>query len=396
MTKPTEELLWASGETAVKEETTAKQKTHGWTTSDDTVNGTAQRPVLENQNWWQDQVGSLVKFAGDSLPDDAAAVQVVDLWEWDTANLGQLDTQLSGQLPFIDDIEVSSGDLLFTRDNSTPPVNGDPWLDFQPETQYGGMFYEFQDMLDRGIGIRLVDGNDVIWTVFNANGTGLADFSIPTNLASIPEGLIKSGVGNDLNFTIQSSSTDVSIEKIDAGVTTFPSDFTGFVALDISNFATKNPNGIRAVLYGQQATEITTGGISSAKTPKRRWIRPALTSNSNKDSSPALQWPIAWEPGKRYSLHFLLAMDSSATPVDSEGVIYAEPTALTPIHGYTTTALMDVIMIKCEFTGPFGTTRKGISFSSTNLMNDNNEDGNMDDMYPGIQLSNVLTLEEIE
>jgi hypothetical protein len=55
-TKPTETTDWATDGAALKTVPTSNQKTHGWSTSDDTVSGVPVRPNLQNQNGWQNTV----------------------------------------------------------------------------------------------------------------------------------------------------------------------------------------------------------------------------------------------------------------------------------------------------------------------------------------------------
>ena len=391
-TRPTGPVEWAANSDSIKEETTAKQKTHGWTTSDDTLSGTKPRPVIKNQNYWQDTVASYVNFVSENSPDDD--IDSFDLWEWDTANLGQLDTRTSGALKFIDLISESGGNLEFKKNTSTLLTDGDPWLDFQPETQFGGMHYEFQDMLARGIAIRLVDGDDAEWTIYNAGSDNrLADTA--SNLASLPEGSLKA-VTNSLTFTIQVASTDIAIQKVKDGVTTFPSDFVGFVSLTISNFATKNPGGIRAVLYGDVNLDFSTGGKSPSKMPRQRWIRPANISKVTKGFNPNIQWPISWEPGKRYSVNFWLSNDSLIQPpYTAIGDVIAGPTGTDYIHSYGMSSGLNAIDIKFEFTGPFQVTRKAIALTETIAIEDQGLYGPIETVYPYAQDMNILTVEEI-
>ncbi len=80
--KPTGSVDWATDAGALKIAPSAKQKTHGWTTSDDTISGTPVKPDLQRQNGWQNNVNEWVDYletTTDDLvnPDPSASTRFI-------------------------------------------------------------------------------------------------------------------------------------------------------------------------------------------------------------------------------------------------------------------------------------------------------------------------------
>lgn len=69
-TKPTSSLEWATDPGALKAvDSTAENKTHGWNTSDGTINGTPPSPNLQIQNYWNNAVYQWTEYLDAELDE---------------------------------------------------------------------------------------------------------------------------------------------------------------------------------------------------------------------------------------------------------------------------------------------------------------------------------------
>lgn len=275
MAKPTESTEWSSDAGSLKTTTTANQKTHGWNTSDGTATGVPPRPNLQNQNYWQYAVHQWVEWFSAELPDDDFTI--VDLWRWDIC-----DTSGGKSGNYLDGFRESSGIAGALEMHYADGAYGYDWVSDKGDALMASRYWELLDMFSRGIGFQIIDASDVVWTVYpTGNWT---NFNTPTNNGINWVNLVANLSGGpggpsyvELDPAAWVGNEFFTIRKDDAGVITNPADFSGFTAITHANFATYNPNGVRAVLVGNanNSHEYTTGEGKrvSVKDLKPRWIR---------------------------------------------------------------------------------------------------------------------------
>jgi len=70
-TKPTISVKWADGASALKINTSIKQQDWGWTTSNNTITGTPEKPILQYENGWRYAVWQWVKYLDEKTTEIA-------------------------------------------------------------------------------------------------------------------------------------------------------------------------------------------------------------------------------------------------------------------------------------------------------------------------------------
>ena len=274
MAKPTKSTEWATDGAALKADPDAGQISYGWSTSDNTVNGTPVKPNLQQQNGWQNAVYQWIDWMDGQLPDGELAI--VDLWRWDLCDTssGKTGNYIDGfreHASLTGALEMYYSDAVFAFD----------WVSTKSDVMMGSRYWEVLDMFSRGIGFQIVDASDVIWTVYpTGNWT---DFNTPSNNILNWVRLDIGGSGthnNDIIFKSPAAPTGnplFTIRKDDGGVITNPTNFAGFTTITNANFATYNPNGVRAVLVGNKNLDFsytsTAGNRIALKDLKKRWVR---------------------------------------------------------------------------------------------------------------------------
>ncbi len=307
MAKPTKTTEWATDGAALKADPDAGQISYGWSTSDNTVSGTPVKPNLQQQNGWQNAVHQWLQYFDGELPD--GELTIVDLWKWDIC-----DTSSGKSGNYLDGIKESSGISGALEMHYTDGAYGYNWLSERGDALMTSRYWEVLDMFSRGIGFQIVDGSGVIWTVYPTGNW--FTFSTPTNngLNWVNlEANLSADVGSPSYVQFDPSASVgnelFTIRKDDGGVITNPTDFTGFTALTNANFATYNPNGVRAVLVGNKNLDFsytsTAGNRIALKDLKKRWIRTwqasdfAITPNDFSTSG-RFNTYIPLENGKTY------------------------------------------------------------------------------------------------
>lgn len=282
MAKPTKSTEWATDGAALKADPDAGQISYGWSTSDNTLNGTPVKPNLQQQNGWQNAVYQWIDWMDGQLPD--GELEIVDLWRWDLCDTSGLKTG-----NYLDGFKESSGISGALEMHYTDTAYAAfTWTSMKADAMMASRYWEVLDMFSRGIGFQIVDSSDVIWTVYpTGNWT---TFNTPTNnnLNWVNLEANITGTSGGPNYVQFDPSASVgnelfTIRKDDGGVITNPSDFTGFSAITNANFATYNPNGVRAVLVGNKNLDFsytsTAGNRIALKDLKKRWVRTWLISD---------------------------------------------------------------------------------------------------------------------
>ena len=281
MAKPTKTTEWATDGAALKADPDAGQISYGWSTSDNTINGTPVKPNLQQQNGWQNAVYQWIEWMDGQLPD--GELTIVDLWRWDLC-----DTSGSKTGNYLDGFKESSGIAGALEMHYTDGAYIIGWASDKADTMMASRYWEVLDMFSRGIGFQIVDASNVIWTVYPTGNW--STFDTPTNNGVNWVNLEANfnGTSGGPNYVQFDPSASVgnelfTIRKDDGGVITNPTDFTGFAAITNANFATYNPNGVRAVLVGNKNLDFsytsTAGNRIALKDLKKRWIRTWMTSN---------------------------------------------------------------------------------------------------------------------
>ncbi len=278
-TKPTVSTEWAIDAAALKEQPDGAQRDFGWSTSDNTINGTPVKPNLQNQNAWQSNVHDWFQYFDEVAPGGDTQ-DSIDLWQWDTSDV----VAAGGFDPYLDTIEEDSGNLVWRY---TDGSFVDDWTHNKADIYTAARYWEIRDMLGNGIGIRMVDGADVIWTVVpNWQTISAGDVTMLNSIST--------AASNSINMTLTAAGPPFqffTIIKDDGGVITTPDDFTGFSALTSANFYSKNTNGVRAILIGDKAVAYSYAAKSpsanlgpflttAARQPRRKWYRPIVVGNS--------------------------------------------------------------------------------------------------------------------
>lgn len=306
MTKPTGDTDWGLLPDSLKLEPTAKMKTHGWTTSDDTITGSPPKPTLQHQNGWNYNVSLWMDWLDDNFP---ALLTFGDLWKWDTGGVfgGTVD-------PFTTTISITNGveELTWERETSSPAST---WAGFSPDCLFGAKFLEFYDMMGRGLSLKIIDAASVEWIIYNPLGEGLADPQTEPVATILGELDGSTAAERILQFSINSAADNIAIVKDGVVV----SDFTGFTTLTSANFVSNNPDGIRVGRFSGSPSDssysFTTDVLKAAGRPTRRWIRPCNHSSSSvmaSDDTPAIQFRMDFEPGISYRYIIDLSIDSKA------------------------------------------------------------------------------------
>ena len=397
MTKPTVSTEWASDSAALKADPSYTQQILGWTTNDGTETGTPVKPNLHHQNGWQYNVYTWLGWIEENTPDDVP----VDLWKWDVGSYvdgtnADDGTNIMDSLSVVDSVPGDGEFLQWLRGDRGQLSDANAWVDFQAETYFGSAMYEFTDMLGRGVAISIVDANDVTWTIFNTNGSGLTITSTSTSLSG--ESTDATGSNRILTFKILSSCPDVSIRTDTAGVIAFPSNFLGFGTLTSANFDTKNPDGIRAVLYGNKDVDVLLGGKAEFPRPKKRWIFPAINSKVTQETSPFMYWRFVYEYGVRYQADFIFVATASGGFKTNTGLYAIDPGTSERVGLYAMSIARETYQISQQFYGPNDVVTLNKNFKIQSSLGMALEGGGQSMFlnYHEVQESNILIIEELD
>ena len=325
-TKPTENTEWATDAGSLKIEPTPRHRTQGWTTSDDTINGVPEKPTLQHQNGWNYNAHLWAKWIQDNFPNTSGDYAFEDLWKWDT--LGILNNGFT--FPFVTAVTFSgSGSkyLDFYRDTFANPGNGF-WSSYQASCGFGSMFFEFYDMMGRGLAIKLFDNSSQEWVIYS-DSKGLQENPVEP-LATI-SGNQTSNLAAErvLNFRINADSPDIKITRNGIPVTNF-STFSSIS--DSATWILRNPNGIRVGRYhatgdiGKSQFNSTINSINLFSRPTRRWIKPVAnpyvdTGFGPDDTSPEPVFLMDLEGGKRYE--WVIDLNFTSNPSAGSVDLYA-------------------------------------------------------------------------
>ncbi len=389
MSKPIVSTEWASDGSALKVAPSVTQQNFGWPTSDNTVNGVPVKPNLQQQNGWQYAIHTWLDFIDLNTPDDLGEISLVDLWEWDAISyMG--DNAFDG-FNITDTVGVSGQNLQWSRVDHGQVGDADDWQDFQAETYYGQMNYELEDMIGRGIAVQLVDGDDVVWTVFNPNGTGLVESGARPGVLT---GGLSSGSSSFriLRFAIVATSPNIAIAKDGVIV----DDFLGFTTITTANMNSKNPNGFRAVLYGQQAFDVLASGHAGAKYPRKRWILPARNTQVTQEVGPLLYWRFKYDYGKRYRADFIFLSQTQADGNFNGTVLIKSAGQRVALFGQSSEGRS--VQVSVEFSGEDNVSESSKRFQINLLagLQFPGAGGSITAIYSGIQSSNIVIIEELE
>ncbi len=275
MAKPTKSTEWATDGAALKADPDSRQISYGWSFSGNTLSGTPTKPNLQQQNGWQNAVYRWIDWMDGQLPDGELAI--VDLWRWDLC-----DTSSGKTGNYLDGFKESSGISGALEMHYTDGAYGYDWVSDKGDAMMASRYWEVLDMFSRGIGFQIVDASDVIWTVYPTGNWTNFDTPTNNNLNWVNlEANLSGGPGGPSYVQFDPSAwvgnEFFTIRKDDGGVITNPTDFTGFTAITNANFATYNPNGVRAVLVGNKNLDFsytsTAGNRIALKDLKKRWVR---------------------------------------------------------------------------------------------------------------------------
>ena len=406
MPKPTESTEWASAST-LKTDPDPTKKSFGWSTSDNTLTGIFEKPNLNQQNAWQDNVDQWKNWIDGNFPNDLGGDefgidQVVDHWEWDTARFNQLDS-VNG-VRMYDFIQTASGNLRFERlAPASIEDNNSLWADFEAEYLYGSMYYELYDMFNSGLAIKLNDGSGATYIIGNRNPR----FTDNNNII-LSGGLVQAASSNrKLICDISTSGPDIYVRRESGGSFVEDTDFSNFNTLTSANFVANNPDGIRVVSWGTIGLDATTGNHSDIARPRKRWIKPSFSTQTIPNTiSSKPHWPIDFEPGKKYRVRYHMVSPSMSTsrarvPVYNNGFGDSGQ----EIGWYSTLLNSQTLQIDFQFTGrlanpPSGI--RGVALSQTdNLSHEGPAGGYISDIYskngePSYLNGNILVAEEVD
>lgn len=275
MSKPINSTEWASDANALVVQPSSVQREFGWSTSDNTTSGQPVRPNLQQQNGWQKNVHEWLQYFDGKVGD---ALGYKHLWNLPLYNLQTVGTQ-SGT--YIDTINQVSGKLTFMHTDNAYTFD---YTSAKGEIMNASRFHETLDMFGRGISLRLVDGAGTIWYIVPNDLTSYvttnnlsADnpFNLSNDIETNGNAFYDLDPSNNNAFFIYTTTDDIQY--------TNESDFSSFVELNVSNYLTQNPDGISAVLFGNQkpVNEFSLGSYSlaSASAPKRHQIRSLIVAD---------------------------------------------------------------------------------------------------------------------
>lgn len=322
MSKPDNKTTWATDPSALKVPVSAARQDLGWLQ----VGNTGERPTLQELNGWMGGIGSHIDWIGDEAKDTLGeALIFTDQWEWDTSRVKDSNTD-DPMNTRISSTVLNLNGLSFSI-NVGGPVTSDDWIDYKLDCYQGARQWEFIDMMNKGLAIRIVDGADVEWTIFTLFEASSANVSLSSSASS----------GGFCSFTIKDPATSQNeITRIlPDGTESFPTTFDEFVQLDSEAlFDQKNPNGIRVGTQGSDTAVLSNEGLNERVmlgTPlRKKWIRPYVISKAiNTVSIPETSgFPLALRAGGRYGFEINIAM-SNATFLDGTMSMYAHESSQT-------------------------------------------------------------------
>ena len=153
-TRPTDEVEWASSGTALKLPVNGTQKDRGWDTSDGTVAGVPEKPILQYQNGWQNGVYNWINYYDQVLPNPAIS-QTIFKWDYTFGTGDEVLTDIyingSGNLELLAPKAINNTGIYANSDRS--------------EFFQMGLWMQFIYDLNRGLAITFEDASAVKWTI---------------------------------------------------------------------------------------------------------------------------------------------------------------------------------------------------------------------------------------
>ena len=405
MTKPDNPTNWANSDSSLKQTVSASRQSQGWTTSiDSDLNLVGEKPPIKEWNGWMNIVGQWVDLIGDGLADVSGDVNTfIDFAKWE---IGTVVSDGSSDYPYVADIQYSNSldGLLFLSDVPSP-VDTTDWDDYAQDTYSGARALELRDMLVSGLAIKIVDYSDVTWIIY-ADFLDSEDITMggSTNVGSNPYVLLVDPISIG---TPPAGFPGLRIIKIDDGVVTNPTSFSGFtpfggIALDAgARFLEKNPNGVRIGMLGTAKPTQLAAQVSSVKTGfpmpvRRRWIRPLVVT---KDVAVAAfaKFPMDFRVGGRYrwSLHLVVKSPSGAQII---GVYASRSTNVNKVGEFSTETATLGYPLSGEFQYLGTPEDAGISFAfnSAFFLGPDFNNATIDSLYQIISIvNNYITVEEL-
>jgi hypothetical protein len=235
MTKPTVSTEWANDGAALVAQPDGAQRDFGWSTSDNTINGTPVKPNLQNQNGWQNNVHLWFNYFEQLL----TPAQIRNLWEW--------------EMPLVTTIRNNAGALEIVSTGSITEDQNEHNYVAGAEIEFLtiGHWLEANNDFNRGVGLQMIDGSAVVWDILPVAGTT----DIAWETLSLSGNVGFSSVDDDCIFHI---TPNAKIEIYKDGVLT--ADFSTFSILSSKvNIDTANPTGLRGIFNNDDGYGLSIG-----------------------------------------------------------------------------------------------------------------------------------------
>jgi len=300
MSEPTSSRDWATDPTAKKVQASTSHKDIGWTTSNGLITGKPEKPTMEVLNGWHNAVTQWLDWMDGKVDVDAQLpTEALDLWQWDTVSYPISGTSIS---------QTAGGLRWF--DFSAGIGAAQPWDDYLTDNQFGGMYWEAIDILNKGLGIQIIDSLTQTWLIYADQVVPPATFGLAGN----------KNTGISREFSIPATSDGgfaAGIVIVKDGVVV--QDFVGFGTLNDASIFTHNTDGIRVVAPGAvkyQDRYVTPNGKTylKGKAPKKRWIRP-IKNTAGFTSPPDERYYFrlqSMKRGRRYKIWMSLEGDGGS------------------------------------------------------------------------------------
>lgn len=278
-TEPTVSRDWAALNTDLVYPTSGHGQA-GWNTSNGLITGTPEKPSFL-LNGWHGVVSDWLNWMYAALREDSQELgSYSDMWEWDTADI-------TG----IDGIDAKGGRLRWRKVNAGIGAVGF-WSVYIDDMKFGGMYWEAIDILNKGLGIKIIDSSADEWMVYTLTNIPPTDFILLGN----------QNTGVNAEFHIPSTADNSGIRIYKNGL--LVPNFNGFGT--IADLSINNPNGIRIVMPGSvkyQDRIVAPNGKTylMGMAPRKRWIRPMLNTGTTPTTVIAFQFPTMVR-GRKYRL----------------------------------------------------------------------------------------------
>lgn len=266
MAKPTETTAWAEqgdgsggASNALRTPTDAARWNFGWKTlPNNDPSEVGEAPNLNQQNYWQYAVHKWLEWFNGVIPDDT--LQEVDMWEWDLPDVEEIASNGNNL-----EIRIPGSIIAASRTTVAPGC--------ESEFLAIGYWMEAIENFNRGIGFKVVDNADVVWHVRPVAGSRDISWAELTLTG-------QAGVSNSDQNSILVIKPTAKIEIFKDGVP--DANFSTFSDLTSSgNIATKNPTGVRAVIYEAPTSVVLSNysNTSLATGARRRRYRAISSPN---------------------------------------------------------------------------------------------------------------------